>query len=166
MKQNTVAQQQALRIILLALGRTVLVAILPAALCICLATTTCPAAEWFGMDQSPRQIAANLWHFSINLGVRPVGHMQFVWSQYDFAWDTRGFAVVYDFNPGRLSCADPRRFLSIAPTLFDPVDGYMHGWNATDLNDGTFSGVVYATAPLTTVYFLIEADRFVRVRLR
>ena len=166
MKQDVLQHQQQLKTHL-ARGTKALTAPFFGVLWICLATTTCLATEWqFGIDQNPQPIGQGAWHFTIDLGVRPVGHLQFVGSQYDFDWFTEGITtIVYDFNvnQGGSGYSDSREFLAIAPTLYDPIDGFIHGWDVADLKDGTFSGVVYATAPLTAVYFLIEADRFVPV---
>ncbi len=126
---------------------------------ICVAPTACLATEWWiGVDQSPRQIAPNAWRFRIEVPVQPAGKLQFVGSEYDFASLTQGITVDYQFDRPGISFSDPREFLAVAPTLFDPHDGFIHGWDLLDLKDGTFSGVVYATAPLTTVYFSIAAD--------
>jgi hypothetical protein len=95
--------------------------------------------------------------------VKPAGALRFVWSQYDFADPTEGVAVDYDFNGAGTDFFDRRTFYAIAPTLFDQLDGFINGWDVADMNDGRFSGVVYATAPLTTVHFSIEADRLVPV---
>jgi hypothetical protein len=130
------------------------------ALWVCLATTKCFAMEyWSGIDEHPRQISPGKWRFSITVPFMPVG-LQFVGAQYDFAGMTNGIDVR---GPGWYF-ADNRQFYAIAPTLFDPIDGFIAGWNITDLNNGTFSGVVYATAPLTTVHFTIVADGLVPVR--
>ena len=115
------------------------------------------------MEEHPQPIAANTWRFVIHLGVRPVGELQFVWSQYDFASATQGIDVDYAFNGTGIDFSDPRTFSSIAPTLLDRLDGHTNGWDRADMADGTFSGVVYATAPLTTVSFGVEADRWVPV---
>ncbi len=165
---RNISGQHSLLQLLRALGIKVLTAVMPVALWVCLASTACRATEWqSGVDAHPRRVGQNAWHFKIHLGVKPVGQLQFVGSQFDFAWQTRGIAVDYDFTFRRGGgWSDSRSFQTIAPTLFDTVDGFINGWEATDLNDGTFSGVVYATAPPTAVYVLIAADSFVPVRRR
>ena len=145
----------------------VVAAMLPGAMWICLAATPCLAGRYrFGVDRHPQQVGPNAWHFTIDLRVRPIGKVQFVGSQYDFVSATQGLAIDYDFNSaqGGTGFSDSRRFMAIAPTLFNPIDGFMNGWDVADLKDGTFSGVIYATAPPTAVYFMIEARHFVRVR--
>ena len=132
---------------------------------ICLAATTAGASEYrYAVDKHPRRIAANAWHFVIRTGVRPAGELHHVLSQYDFASPTQGIAVDYAFNGPGMDYSDPRTFYAIAPTLFDPTDGPIDGWDVVDLQDGIFSGIVYSTARLTRVHLMIEADRLVRVR--
>jgi hypothetical protein len=141
--------------------------ILSSVLWIGVAPTTCLATEWWvGVDQNPRQIAPNAWRFRIKVPVTPAGQLQFVGSQYDFASLTQGITVHYQINGPGSDFSDPGEFLAIAPTLFDLLDGFLNGWDLIDLKDGTFSGVVYATAPLTTVYFSIAAEGLVPVHGR
>ena len=141
--------------------------ILACSLGTCFPTTTCLATEWcYGVDENPQQIGPNAWHFTIDLGLKPAGRLHFVSSQYDFAWPTEGIDVDYDFSKAHIDFSDDRVFYAIAPTLFDDIDGYLGGWSAADMKDGIFSGVVYATAPLTTVYFGMEADHLVPVSHR
>lgn len=164
---NRVIEPQHRRKVLGALRTKVVAALLPGAMWICLAATPCLAGRYrFGVDLHPQQVGPNAWHFAIDLRVKPIGRPQFVGSQYDFASATQGIAIDYDFNSaqGGSGFSDARTFMAIAPTLFDPIDGFKNGWDATDLKDGIFSGVVYSTAPPTAVYFMIEARRFVRVR--
>lgn len=140
-------------------------AVLACAISMCLAATTCSATEVReAVDEQPQQIGPNLWHFAVRVGVRPLGAVQFACAEYDFAAPTEGIEVDYDFNGAGLDFADDRMFYAIAPTLFDQIHGFINGWDAFDLRDGIFSGVVYATAPLTAVHLMIEADRLVRVR--
>ena len=147
--------------------RHVVVAMLPCALWTCLAATTCGATEfWYGVDESPRQVAPNTWRFSIKVPVKLAGQLEFVGSQYDFAGATEGIDVDYKFNGRGIDFWDDRVFYAIAPTLFNLSDGFVNGWDLDDLANGTFSGVVTATAPLTTVHLSIVAESFVPVRRR
>ncbi len=141
-------------------------AILLCALCIGL-PATCLATEWlYAVDENPRQAGPNTWRFAIRTGVKPIGQLLFAWSQYDFASATQGIEVDYDFNGRGIDFSDDRRFYAIAPTLFESIDGFLAGWDVADMNDGVFRGVVYSTAPLTRVHFIIEADSFIPVRHR
>src|SRR5262245_41263414 len=129
--------------------RELTVSMLAATFLTCVATPKCLATEWWvGVDDHPRQVAPNMWYFSIKLPVKPMGQLQFVGSQYDFAGATQGFAVDYKANGGGTDFADPGTFYVIAPTLFDTIDGYINGWDAGCMDSKTFSGVVYANAPL------------------
>lgn len=139
-------------------------ALLVGAVCIGLAATTCFAAEsQYAVDEHPQPLAANTWRFVVHLGVRPVGPLQFAWSQYDFMSATQGIEVDYAFNGAGIDYTSDRTFSAIAPTLCDRIDGCMNGWDVAGMTDGSFSGVVYATSPLTAVHFGVEADRFVPV---
>ena len=140
-------------------------AVAAGAVYVCLAVTTCLGTEFqYAVDNQPEQIAPNLWRFSVPIGVKPVGQLAAVWSQYDFASPTEGIEVDYDFNGSGIDYSDGRAFWAIAPTLFDPLDGYINGWEPSALRDGTFTGLVYATAPLAVVHFMIAADQLVPVR--
>jgi hypothetical protein len=141
-----------------------LILAVPCGLWLCSATTACHAEWRYGIDLHPRKVGRNAYRFKIKLGVVPQGDLQFVGSEYDFASMTRGVAVAYDFSHRRSGCSDPRPFLAVAPTLFNEEEGFMNGWDVTDLQDGKFSGVVHATAPLTAVHFLVAADGFAPVR--
>jgi len=124
--------------------------------------TACHARAWrHWVDKHPVQIAPNAWQFAVDLRAVPYGRVFFVSSEYDFAAPTDGMVVAYDFSEGTSGYSDPRRVLAVAPTLFDQTDGFLNGWDISDMRDGVFSGVVYASAPLTEVHFLIQADRFV-----
>jgi hypothetical protein len=133
------------------------------AFCICLATAPCLAESFSAVDEQPQQIDANTWRFAVQVGVRPLGTLEFVGSQYDFASPTQGIEVAYGFRRRGVDFSDSRTFYAISPTLFDQLDGFIDGWDLSDLRDGIFSGVVSATAPLTAVHFVIEADRLVPV---
>ena len=138
--------------------------VLACAVAMCLAATPCRATDYLTVvDDQPRQIGPNMWRFVVQVGVRPAGTLQFANAQYDFAFPTEGIEVDYDFNGPGVDFADGREFYAIAPTLFDQLDGFIHGWDLSDLGDGVFSGVVYATAPLTAVHFTIAADQLLPV---
>ena len=80
------------------------------------------------------------------------------------ALPTRGIAVDYDFDGPGIDFTDGRAFYAIAPTIFDQADAQpVSPWNIVDPSDGTFSGVVRATAELTTVELYIEADSLVPI---
>lgn len=129
--------------------------------------TICLATEWlYAVDENPRRAGPDMWRFSIKLGVKPIGQLLFAWSQYDFASATQGIEVDYDFNGRGIDFSDDRRFYAIAPTLFESIDGFFAGWDVADMNDGVFRGVVYSTAPLTRVHFIIEAESFMPVHHR
>ncbi len=131
---------------------------------ICLAATTGLAIQSrYAVDEHPQQIAADTWRFMVPVGVRPVGTLYSTWSQYDFASATQGIEVDYAFDGAGIDFADHRTFSVIAPGLSDQIDGYVNGWGGGGMADGTFGGVVYATAPLTSVHFGIEADRLMPV---
>jgi len=150
--------------IMLIIGKLVVLAAITAAW-IGASATAGHALRWrYGVDARPQQIAPNAWHFSISLKATPRGQVYFASSQYDFAGATNGMVVTYDFTQNTSGYTDSRSFLTVAPTLFEPADGYMNGWDAADLQDGTFSGVVYSTARLTAVHFYVEADSFARPR--
>jgi hypothetical protein len=117
--------------------------------------------DWlYGIDTHPHQVAPNVWRFSVNLHARPVAPIGFVGSQFNFSRPEDGIRVDYGFDGAGIDYADGRTFYAIAPTLFDTLDGYINGWNLVDLNDGSFEGLVYATAPLTSVEFRIDAAGF------
>jgi hypothetical protein len=128
---------------------------------------------WFATDDHPRQVGPTAWSFAINVPVHPVGTLWFLGSQYDFCdldtlnrcGRTYSIAVDYAYNgPGvDWSYTDPDGygFLAIAPTLFDLVDRYIHGWSITALQGGKFIGIVYADAPLQRVWFAMVADQIV-----
>ncbi len=126
--------------------------------------TTAGAAMWVGSDDHPQQVAPNAWHFAIRVPVRAIGGLQFVGSQYDFLAPTQGIAVDYRSDGMGVDFADRRNFLAIAPTLYNQVDGFINGWSADGLGSRTFSGIVYATAPLTNVSITIIADRLMPMR--
>jgi murein DD-endopeptidase MepM/ murein hydrolase activator NlpD len=137
-------------------GRTLCAVALTCALYISLAATGRASEFRYAVDEHPQLIAPNTWRFVIPVGVRPVGELQFAWSQYDFNNTGTELDTRTDFS-------DRRTFLAIAPTLFNQIDGLINGWDVADMDDGTFSGVVQSTAPLTMVHFGIEADRLVPV---
>jgi hypothetical protein len=136
-------------------------AVLACAVTMCLAPTASFADFLYVADEQPQQIDVDLWRFTLPVGVRPAGALQFASVEFDFASLTQGVEVSYDFNGRRTDYVDGREFLSVSPTLFNQRDGFIHGWQLSDLHDGVFSGVVRATAPLTGVYFTIEADQLV-----
>lgn len=143
--------------------KRIVVGMVPSALAVCLATMPCLANEWReAVDQSPQQIGPGEWEFIVDLGAKPRGP-QFIGSQYDFDGATQGITVDYDYNGSGIDFSDDREFLGIAPTLFNLVDGFIHGWELVDLKDGVFSGVVYSTVPLTEVRLLVLADSFVQI---
>ena len=138
-----------------------------------LLTTTARADWWTCTDDHPREIAPGVWYFSVNVPVHPVGELQFVNAQYDFydvstgvGASTEGISVDYAYNGAGMDWTDDRTFLAIAPTLFDPSDGFIQGWSAWDVVKGKFDGTVYATAPLVRVWFTVSADRLVHGRGR
>ena len=139
-------------------------ALLAGAAYICLAATTGLAIETrYAVDEHPQQVAADTWRFLVDVGVRPVGTLYFAWSQYDFASATAGVEVDYAFDGAGIDFSDQRTFSVIAPALADQIHGDVNGWGVAGVSDGTFGGVVYATAPLTSVTFGIEADRLMPV---
>jgi hypothetical protein len=122
------------------------------------------SAAWCaGMDRHPHQIKPHVWHFSVQMPCAPVGTIYFANSQYNFRRLDSGIQVDYAFDGPGIDFTDGRIFYAIAPTLFTG-GRYLNGWGIVDLNDATFDGLVYATAPLDSVEFQIEADGFVRIR--
>ena len=117
-----------------------------------------------GVDDSPIQVAEDVWRFRIVLGVKPRGNLGFIGSQYDFDSLTNGIRVDYDYNGEGVDYIADGEFLSIAPTLHIAGENeFLHGWDISDLDDGIFSGVVYASARLTSVRIDVEADSFIPV---
>jgi hypothetical protein len=138
-------------------------AVLIAALLLCCATAA-PAQQWYyGTDAHPQRIAAGAWRFRIPVPV-PVGNLYFANSQYDFARPTQHIAVDYAYNGSGDDFVAATQCLAIAPTLYDALDGYLYGWDVSDLRDGWFAGTVQATTTLTAVHFSIMADGLIQTK--
>jgi hypothetical protein len=123
---------------------------------------------WTNTDDRPRQVAPGVWSFSIKVPVQPVGHLQFVNAQYDF-YDfprhlgaaTDGMSVDYAYNGAGIDFTQDGTLFAVAPTLFEPVDGFIQGWSGWGIVNGRLEGTVYATARLLRVSITIVADRLV-----
>jgi hypothetical protein len=123
---------------------------------------------WTNTDDRLRQIAPGAWSFSIKVPVQPVGQLQFVNAQYDFydfpsnlGTATDGMSVDYAYNGAGIDFTEDGALFAVAPTLFEPVDGFIQGWSGWGIVNGRFQGTVYATAPPLRVSITIVADGFV-----
>jgi hypothetical protein len=123
---------------------------------------------WTNTDDRPRQVAPGVWSFSIKVPVQPVGRLQFVNAQYDFydfasnlGTATNGMSVDYAHNGKGIDFTQDGTLFAVAPTLFEPVDGFIQGWSRWGIVNGRFKGTVYATARPLRVSITIVADGFV-----